>query len=71
MGKLEIYFEKAKALSGDRLKAFERRLEDFFEDAEWELSPEREAELVRRLGDPSPDMKEVSVGEAMFSKPAS
>lgn len=52
MGKLDQYFEQAKALEGERRDALLAFLESFFAPNDWKLSPEQKAELDRRLNKP-------------------
>jgi len=73
MTKLEHFFERAMALPDDRKKDLEACLEKlepaFFAPPEdWELSPEQEAELRRRLADPNPKMASRKDVEAFFGR---
>ena len=66
MGKLERYFERAKALSPEGRAEFIEHVEAFFEDPD--LSPEQMAELRRRMA--LPDRKYVGreTVEVMFGR---
>ena len=52
MGRLDTYFEQAKALSEDRQRELEAVLARFLDDPGWALTPEQEIELKKRLSEP-------------------
>ena len=73
MTKIEHFFERAMALPDEQKKDLEECLDKletaFFPPPDdWELSPEQEAELKRRLADPNPTYASQADVEALFGR---